>query len=81
MPAAVTRRIAGIWETIARLPERLGRVTASTSYVPQIDGLRFLAIMPVLLWHSSIRGHRAGLANAGLAPQGEPTWMPVGRSG
>ncbi len=30
---------------------RLSRVTTSGRYIPEIDGLRFLAIMPVVLYH------------------------------
>jgi peptidoglycan/LPS O-acetylase OafA/YrhL len=41
------------------LPARYGRVVASTSYVPQIDGLRFLAILQVVIYHAALRGQRA----------------------
>ena len=34
---------------------RLRRVTSSGNYIPEIDGLRFLAIMPVLIQHLSER--------------------------
>lgn len=40
------------------LPQRWSRVTTSTTYVPQIDGLRFLAIMAVLVYHAASRGER-----------------------
>ncbi len=43
---------------IGRLPTTLSRVTNSTTYVPQIDGLRFLAILPVLIYHAGARGER-----------------------
>jgi peptidoglycan/LPS O-acetylase OafA/YrhL len=43
---------------IGRLPAKLSRVTTSTTYVPQIDGLRFLAILPVVLYHAGKRGER-----------------------
>lgn len=43
---------------IRSLPTRLSRVTASSTYVPQIDGLRFLAILPVLIYHAAARGER-----------------------
>jgi len=43
----------------------LRRVTQSTTYVPQIDGLRFLALLPVLFWHSGLRGLRFSNAAAG----------------
>jgi len=79
--AAAPRAPGSIVARVIGLPARLRRVTTSSSYVPQIDGLRFLAIMPVLLWHATIRGHRFGLSNAGLVPTGEPHWMPVGEIG
>jgi peptidoglycan/LPS O-acetylase OafA/YrhL len=42
----------------ARLPQRYGRVTERGTYVPQIDGMRFLAILPVMFWHACIRATR-----------------------
>jgi peptidoglycan/LPS O-acetylase OafA/YrhL len=44
---------------LGEIPERLGRITASGGYNAQIDGLRFLAILPVLVWHATVRGNRA----------------------
>ena len=53
------------------------RVTSSGSYVPQIDGMRLLAILPVILWHLSLRVARFSDASApgaqtamGLVPHG-----------
>ncbi|WP_161491796.1 acyltransferase family protein [Bradyrhizobium centrolobii] len=43
---------------LGRLPATLSRVTTSTTYVPQIDGLRFLAIFSVLIYHAGTRGER-----------------------
>ena len=43
---------------IRRLPATLSRVTTGTTYVPQIDGLRFLAILPVLIYHAGTHGER-----------------------
>ena len=37
---------------------RLKRVTATGIYDARIDGLRFLAILPVLFFHASLRGDR-----------------------
>src|SRR3989338_1485881 len=33
---------------------RLQRITNTTNFIPQIDGLRFLAIMMVVLYHINI---------------------------
>ncbi len=33
---------------------KLSRVTSSREYIPEVDGLRFLAILPVLILHSSV---------------------------
>lgn len=43
---------------LRELPARWSRVTTSTTYVPQIDGLRFLAIIAVLIYHAAARGER-----------------------
>lgn len=43
---------------IRRLPTTLRRVTTSATYVPQIDGLRFLAIFPILFFHAGMHGER-----------------------
>lgn len=43
---------------IASLPDRIGRPPTRTPYIPQIDGLQFLAIALVLVWHSSLRASR-----------------------
>ncbi len=45
---------------LSRFGALFRRVTTSGSYVPQIDGLRLLAILPVLLWHISLRAARSG---------------------
>ncbi len=38
--------------------ERFGRSRGSLRYIPQVDGVRFLAILIVFLWHSSLRCDR-----------------------
>lgn len=48
-----------MFQSINALAARYGRVTSGRTFVPQIDGLRFLAILPVLLHHSGLRGLRA----------------------
>ncbi len=48
--------------TLEGLYRRLQRVTGSTSYLPAIDGLRFVAILAVILFHVETRlpGDRSG---------------------
>ena len=51
-------------------------------YIPQIDGLRFLAILPVLFWHAGLRGAR----QLPLPPQDDSItflsrYMPIGDIG
>ena len=65
---------------LSDLPRRLGRVTSGGTYVPQIDGLRFLAIMPVLLFHAGLRGARISpdpVLNEALLS----AWLPMGGLG
>ena len=51
------RGAVGAW--LARLPERLRRVTGSGDYIAEIDGLRFFAIVPVIMFHLMSRSWRA----------------------
>jgi peptidoglycan/LPS O-acetylase OafA/YrhL len=44
---------------LSELPQRLRRITTSGSYRPEIDGLRFWAILPVVLWHGIQRVSRS----------------------
>ncbi|CAL1691029.1 O-acetyltransferase OatA [Brevundimonas subvibrioides] len=60
-------------------PQRWRRLTASGSYVPQIDGLRFLAIAPVLMWHAGLRGQR--MIEAGGGEASAMPWLPHGHVG
>lgn len=62
------------------LPKRYGRVTQSGTYVPQIDGLRFLAIAVVIFYHATFRGERAVLP-AGELQQGWLAYLPNGAAG
>lgn len=41
-----------------KLTERLSRVTSSGNYIAELDGLRFMAIVPVLIQHLSERVER-----------------------
>lgn len=40
---------------LSKLPDRLRRVTSGSKFIPEIDGLRFLAIFPVVFQHFSER--------------------------
>ncbi len=40
------------------VPSWLGRPATTSAYIAQIDGLRFLAIAVVLIWHISLRASR-----------------------
>lgn len=42
------------------LPDSLRRITSGSAFIPEIDGLRFLAIFPVILQHFSERMSRKG---------------------
>ncbi|WP_269714845.1 acyltransferase family protein [Caulobacter sp. NIBR2454] len=55
-------------------------MTAAGSYIPQIDGLRFLALAPVLFYHAGLRGERS---YPGLTPAEDvfSTWLPHGGAG
>ena len=65
---------------LSDLPRRIGRVTSSGAYVPEIDGLRFLATMPVLFFHAGLRGARISsdpAVNEALLS----AWLPMGGFG
>jgi peptidoglycan/LPS O-acetylase OafA/YrhL len=65
-------------QRLTEIALRYRRVTSSGTYVPQIDGLRFLAIMPVMFWHSGIRAAR--MTHAG-SPEAALYWLPHGYVG
>lgn len=44
--------------SIAKIPGRFSRITSSGNYIAEVDGLRFIAIMPVLIQHLSERLYR-----------------------
>jgi len=67
-----------IFQSLTEFPQRFRRVTRSHSYVPQIDGMRFLAIMPVLVWHSCIR---AAKSHPEIAVRDAVAWLPHGHAG
>lgn len=64
--------------------DNLRRPTHSTSYVPQIDGLRFLALLPVLIWHAGLRGERFFLSHSSTTVSHSDrlsSWIPHGHIG
>ncbi len=65
---------------IGTLPATLSRVTTSATYVPQIDGLRFLAILPVLFYHAGTRGERFYSHSSGTEAAIAP-YLPHGSLG
>ena len=52
---------------------KLSRVTSSGKYIPEIDGLRFLAIMPVVLFH--VRNSLLVKSGASYALPPETDWL------
>ena len=65
---------------LSELAHRFARVTSSGNYVPQIDGLRFLAITPVLFFHAALRGERISI-NLPPDDQLATSWIPAGQVG
>lgn len=61
---------------IHQLPTLLRRITTSGSYKAEIDGLRFWAILPVVLWHGIQRVSRT----LELSPEEQRAmlWVPEG---
>jgi peptidoglycan/LPS O-acetylase OafA/YrhL len=53
----------------AGMPGNLGRITSGSGFIPEIDGLRFLAIVPVVIMHFSERLHRVESENMGASEQ------------
>ena len=47
--------VKGIVSSLWGMPQSLRRITSSTGFIPEIDGLRFLAIVPVVFQHFSER--------------------------
>jgi peptidoglycan/LPS O-acetylase OafA/YrhL len=69
---ATTRELrASSMKFIKEVPSLLRRITTSGAYKPEIDGLRFWAILPVVLWHGIQRVSRA---QPSLTPD-ERSWM------
>ncbi|WP_158615489.1 acyltransferase [Acidipila sp. EB88] len=74
---------SGLFHTLARLPHELGRPVGRVAYIPQIDGLRFLAIFVVFVWHSSLRASRYAdrLQKQGIDSGTLYRWFPHGEIG
>jgi peptidoglycan/LPS O-acetylase OafA/YrhL len=68
---------------LATLPAAIGRPGTSAAYIPQIDGLRCLAILLVMLWHASLRAsrHVDDLNHAGHSIRSFYAWLPHGEIG
>ncbi len=49
--------LANLFRMVRLLPDTLGRADAR-SYIPELDGLRCLAIVFVLVWHGALRAAR-----------------------
>ena len=64
-------------KSLADIPARFGRITTHRRYLSEIDGLRALALLPVLVWHAALRADRidgapgAGFIWGHLFPDGE----------
>ncbi|MGE4409803.1 MAG: acyltransferase family protein [Sphingobium sp.] len=72
--------IAAILRFARDFPGRHGRIMSSGTYVPQIDGMRFLAIMQVALYHAVLRGHRVMFPGASHS-EGPIAYFPNGSAG
>lgn len=69
------------FEALNWLPRRYGRIVASGQFVPQIDGLRFLAIFQVMIYHAALRGQRVLGLSTEQQQHGLPGWLPNGAAG
>jgi peptidoglycan/LPS O-acetylase OafA/YrhL len=60
-----------LYRRLLRLPQEIGRPSSQIAYVPQVDGIRCLAILIVVLWHGSLRAARYAheLGNGGIPVQ------------
>jgi len=67
-------------ERIATLPSRYVRPVGSVRFIPQIDGLRFLALYQVLFFHAALRGQRA-FDSSIATNKGLSAWLSHGTAG
>ena len=65
--------LARVAAALAAVPARLGRASAR-AYIPELDGLRFLAILFVLVWHASLRAARY-IDHLNAAGAHVPSWF------
>lgn len=79
MPAS----LVGFCRFFLELPRRYGRQVTAGHYVPQIDGLRALSVLLVVLWHGGLRGVRRldALDKAGAGFASPYAWLPHGEIG
>ncbi|UFN50472.1 acyltransferase [Roseomonas sp. OT10] len=73
--------MTSLLRSLAAIPARFGRPVASTRYIAQIDGLRFLAIASVLVWHSTLRATRFSDGSTGSLGESILGWVPHGEVG
>src|SRR5438270_4497146 len=66
-PHSFNSRIAG------RILARFSRETTSGRFIPEMDGLRFVAIAMVILFH--LNGYLAAKSGASLAPGAQSGWL------
>lgn len=53
---------------LRQIPEKLKRVTSGGKFINEVDGLRFVAIIPVLIQHMAERFERNTLINFSIPP-------------
>lgn len=54
---------------IKSIPQRLSRITSGGKFIKEIDGLRFIAIMPVLIQHMTERFERNTTVSFAVPPE------------
>jgi peptidoglycan/LPS O-acetylase OafA/YrhL len=68
-------------QKLSDLPNTVGR-PLSRAYIPELDGLRFIALIFVMIWHASVRASRYNAEVAGNAGGDGYYWhMPHGEIG